>query len=212
MFGEHELETKFIKILNRKIHLVEESNDVVLYKRDDVRVFLRRDAGDFMILPAPASGYGVKFLMVKLLQRIAVPPRETISGFLSAPVDIEVKAGNLTIDRFIIGQEKYALYGQDNMGVIARYHVSEFKEREPEEIGLMKIIIENPTDNWRMVDRVVVPIWESVMFYSKEKAYYPLIILTTKNIYEVNNTGNPPDGRLKATHMAEPLPNFKMRW
>ncbi len=212
MFGKHELKTKFIKIYDKKIHLVEKSKDTVLYRRDNVEVFLKKSEDGLRILPAPASGYGVKFLMIKLSQKIAVPPKATLSGFLSAPIDIEVKAGNLTIDRFIIGREKYALYGQDNMGVIARYHVSEFNEREPDKLGVMRIIVENPSDEWRIVGRVVVPIGGSMMFYSKEKAYYPLVILTTKSIYEVNNTGNPPDGRLKATHTAEPLPNFKMRW
>ncbi len=212
MFGVHELRTQFIKIGDIKIHLVEESEERILYRRDDIRVLLHKGEGDFKILPAPAVGYGVKFLMVKLLQKIAVPPEETISGFLSAPVDVEVKVGSLTIDRFVAGREKYALYGQETMGVIARYHVSEFTEKEPDSIGVLRIMVENPTDEWKMVERIVVPIWNSVMFYSKEKAYYPLVILTTKGIYEVNNTGNPPDGRLTATQTAEPIPNFKMRW
>ncbi|WP_456394390.1 DUF432 domain-containing protein [Thermococcus sp.] len=212
MFGEHELKTKFIKILDRRIHLVEESGGRVLYRRDDVRVIIPGGDGGFRVLPAPASGYGVEFLMIKLSRKIAVPPKATISGYLSAPIDVEVKAGDLTIDRFVVGREKYALYGQDSMGVIARYHISDFTGEEPDSLGVMKLVIENPSDRWRMVEKVVVPIGGSAMFYSEERAYYPLVILTTKGIYEVNNTGNPPDGRLKATRTAEPIPNFRMRW
>ncbi|NJE85615.1 DUF432 domain-containing protein [Thermococcus sp. CX2] len=212
MFGEHELKTQFIKILDKKIHLVEMPGDKILYKRDDVRVLIKRGEGAFNVLPSPATGYGVKFLMVKFSSRIAIPPKERLTGYLSAPIDIEVKSGDVTIDRFVIGREKYALYGQDNVGVIARYHVSEFLERTPEELGVIKLVINNPTDEWKLVDKIVIPIRNSVMFYSPERAYYPLVILTTKEPYEVNNTGNPPDGTLKATHRAEPLPNFKMRW
>ncbi|ANF22728.1 DUF432 domain-containing protein [Thermococcus piezophilus] len=212
MFGEHELKTQFIKILNKKIHLVEMPGDKILYKRDNVRVLIKRGKGAFNVLPSPATGYGVKFLMVKFSSRLSIPPKERLTGYLSTPIDIEVKSGDVMIDRFVIGREKYALYGQDNVGVIARYHVSEFLERTPDELGVIKLVINNPTDEWKLVDKIVIPIRNSVMFYSPERAYYPLVILTTKEPYEVNNTGNPPDGTLKATHRAEPLPNFKMRW
>ena len=96
--------------------------------------------------------------------------------------------------------------------MITRYHVSEFHRQVPDSIGVLKLIINNPTDEWKVVERIVLPIRNSVMFYSREKAYYPLVILTTKEPYEVNNTGNPPDGTLKPTHRSEPLPNFRMRW
>ena len=212
MFGEYPLRTQFIKILDKKIHLVEQSDETVLYRRDDVRVLIKKSQEKLVILPAPAEGYGVKFLMVKMAKRIAVPPHERMTGYLSAPIDISVRTGSVEIDRFVVGREKYALYGEKTVGVIARYHVSDFSERPPESPGIIKLIISNPTEEWKLVDRVVFPIRNSVMFYSEDRAYYPLIILTTKEIYEVNNTGNPPDGTLKPTHEAEPLPNFRMRW
>jgi len=212
MFGEYELKTQFIKIVDKKIHLVENPDDTVLYRRDGVKVLIKKGDEGLLVLPAPAEGYGVKFLMVKLSERIAIPPRERLIGYLSAPIDITVKSGNIEIDRFVIGREKYALYGEKTIGIIARHHVSPFYREVPDSIGVVKLIVDNPTDEWKMVERVVFPIRNSVMFYSKERAYYPLIILTTKEVYEVNNTGNPPDGTLKPTHEAEPLPNFRMRW
>ncbi|ASA76829.1 DUF432 domain-containing protein [Thermococcus sp. 5-4] len=212
MFGEHELKTQFIKIIDKKIHLVESSEDTVLYRRDDVSVLIKRGGENLLVLPAPAEGYGVKFLMIKLSERIAVPPGEKLTGYLSAPIDISVRSGNIEIDRFVVGREKYALYGEKTIGVIARYHVSDFYGEIPDSPGIVKLIINNPTESWKLVEKIVFPIRNSVMFYSEDRAYYPLIILTTKEIYEVNNTGNPPDGTLKPTHEAEPLPNFRMRW
>ena len=213
MFGEHELKTQFIKILDKKIHLVEESEDTVLYRREGVKVLIKKGGtGKLSVLPAPAEGYGVKFLMIRLAEKTAIPPGESVSGYLSAPIDVSVRAGGVEIDRFVVGREKYALYGEKTIGVIARYHVSEFHRQVPDSIGVLKLIINNPTDEWKVVERVVLPIRNSVMFYSREKAYYPLVILTTKEPYEVNNTGNPPDGTLKPTHRSEPLPNFRMRW
>jgi hypothetical protein len=210
-FGEHELRTKFIHVGEKKLHIVENPDGTFTYRRDGVRVRII-DGGRLFVLPAPAEGYGVKFLMLRLLERLAVPPGETFHGYLSAPIDVVVKAGGTIIDRFVIGREKYALYGEHSIGVVARYHRSCFHGKEPDSLGVIKLAVRNPTREWKLVERVVIPIRNSVMFYSDEKAYYPLIILTTKEPYEVNNTGNPPDGRLKATHRAEPLPNFRMRW
>ncbi|ASJ08468.1 hypothetical protein A3L11_04165 [Thermococcus siculi] len=212
MFGEYELKTQFIKIIDKKIHLVEESGDRILYRRDGVKVLIKKKTGKLLVLPAPAEGYGVKFLMVRLAEKIAVPPGERLMGYLSAPIDISVRAGDIEIDRFVVGREKYALYGEKTVGVITRYHVSDFHSTIPDTPGVIKLIISNPTEEWKLVERVVFPIRNSVMFYSEDKAYYPLVILTTKETYEVNNTGNPPDGTLKPTHVSEPLPNFRMRW
>jgi len=210
-FGEFELRTMFINVLNRRIRITENPDGTFLYQRDDVSVLLP-GRGTLKVLPAPAEGYGVKFLMVRFKPEVAVPPGETVTSYLSAPIDVVVKSGNTLIDRFVVGREKYALYGERTIGVIARYHVSGFTPKEPDSIGVIKLVLRNPTSDWKLVEKVVLPIRNSVMFYSDTKAYYPLIILTTKEPYEVNNTGNPPDGMLRPTHKAEPLPNFRMRW
>ncbi|WP_258083166.1 DUF432 domain-containing protein [Thermococcus thermotolerans] len=212
MFGEYELKTQFIKIMDKKIHLVEKPGDTVLYRRDEVRVLIKRGEDGLFVLPAPAEGYGVRFLMIRLSEKIAVPPKDRLTGYLSAPIDITVRSGGTEIDRFVVGREKYALYGRITSGVIARYHTSGFYREAPEAPGVVKLIINNPTGDWKLVEKVVIPIKGSAMFYSRDKAYYPLVVLTTREPYEVNNTGNPPDGTLRKTHEAEPIPNFRMRW
>ena len=211
MFGEHRLRTQFIHVGDSKIHVLENPDETFTYRRDGVVVKIV-EGKELSILPAPAEGYGVGFLMVKLSEKLLIPPGEVVHGYLRAPVDVVVIVGNTPIDRFVVGREKYALYGEQTVGVIARYHVSEFYGEEPESLGVVKLIIRNPTREWRLVERVVIPIKNSVMFYSKEKAYYPVVILTTKEPYEVNNTGNPPDGRLMATPGTATIPNFRMRW
>ena len=210
-FGEHELKTQFIHVGDKKIHILENPDGTFFYRRDDVKILIA-GRGRVKVLPTPAEGYGVRFLMIRLSTKVAVPPRESAIGYLSAPVDVGVWSGEAEIDRFTVGREKYALYGDATQGVIARYHVSEFFGEEPDSIGVLKLLIRNPTGEWKLVERIVVPIKNSTMFYSPEKAYYPLVILTTKEPYEVNNTGNPPEGMLQRTHEAEPIPNFRMRW
>ncbi len=78
---------------------------------------------------------------------LVIPPKDAIAGFVEAPpVEVDVKIGDLTIDHFILGREKYALYGAIEAGVICRYHVSPFYTEEPEAIGgVAKLIVSNPS-------------------------------------------------------------------
>ncbi|ALM76244.1 DUF432 domain-containing protein [Thermococcus barophilus] len=212
MFGEYDLKTRFIRVFDKKIHLTEETEDIVVYRRDEVKRIIKK-SGKLKILPSPAIGYGVKLLMIRFDEPIAIPPKDTISGYAEAPVEVDVKLGKLTIDHFILGKEKYALYGTVDVGVITRYHRSPFYLKEPESVGIAKIVISNPSKEWKIVDRVVFPIKDSVMFYNAEKAYYPLLIVTLKtDTPEVNNTGKPPEENLIPTKEALSLPNFLMRW
>ncbi len=212
MFGEYELKTRFIRVFDKKIHITEETNDIVVYRRDDVKRIIKK-SGKLKILPSPAIGYGVKLLMIRFDEPIAIPPRDAISGYAEAPIEVDIKIGKLIIDHFILGQEKYALYGTVDVGVITRYYRSPFYLKEPESAGVVKIIISNPSKEWKMVDRIVFPIKDSVMFYTAEKAYYPLLAVTLKaNVQEVNNTGKPPKENLIPTKEALSLPNFMMRW
>lgn len=214
MFGGHELRTQFIKIGDKKLHLLELEGDFVRYRRDDVeRLIKRRDGEKLEVLPAPAEGYGIRLLMVVLREPLAIPPGEEVVGFLEAPVDVEVRTGELTIDRFVVGREKYALYGSVEAGAIARYHVSSFTLKEPDSLGVMVVSITNPTRNWEGIDKVVVPIRGSTMYYSPEKAYYPLVKVSLGDaIPEVNNTGKPPKEGLMVSGRKKALPNFLMRW
>ncbi|WP_048151091.1 DUF432 domain-containing protein [Palaeococcus ferrophilus] len=213
MFGEHELRTQFIKIADTKIHLLEERGGLLRYRRDDVERLIKVSGEKLKILPAPAEGYGVRLLMIKLKSPIALPPRESIDGFVSAPVEVSVKIGNLQVDRFIPGKEKYALYGTLEAGVICRYHVSDFDTREPDSIGVARVRMSNPSNEWKSIERIVVPIRGTTMYYTAERAYYPLLIVVLKNhMPEVNNTGKPPVDGLEAVGESHSLPNFMMRW
>jgi hypothetical protein len=214
MFGEHELRTQFIKIGSTKIHLLEDSPGLVRYRHEDVEKLIKiKDGEKLSVLPAPAVGYGVRLLMVKLRESLVVPPKDSLSGFLDAPVEVEVKVGGTSIDRFQVSREKYALYGTIEAGAIARYHVGSFGVNEPDSLGVLKMIISNPSGEWKTLEKLVVPIWNSTMYYTPEKAYYPLILVTLKNhIPEVNNTGKAPKDGLIPVGPGEALPNFLMRW
>ncbi|HII67925.1 MAG TPA: DUF432 domain-containing protein [Thermococcaceae archaeon] len=213
MFGEHELKTQFIKIGDRKIHLLEESESLVRYRRDEVEKIIKSNGEKLKVLPAPATGYGVRLLMVKFKEPLIVPSHDSLAGFIEAPIEIDVKVGGLSVDHFIVGREKYALYGALEAGVICRYHVSPFYLKEPDSIGEAKLIVSNPSPEWKSLERVIIPIWKTSMYYEGTKVYYPLLIVTMKNqAPEVNNTGRAPKEGLNAVGEGLSLPNFLMRW
>jgi len=213
MFGEHELKTQFIKIADKKIHLREEKSGIIRYRRDDFEAIIKNNGERLKVLPSPAIGYGVKLLMIKFREPVVVPPRDAIVGFVETPVEIDVKVGSLTIDHFLIGREKYALYGTLEAGVICRYHVSPFYIEEPDSLGIAKIVISNPSSEWKSLGRIVIPIRGTSMYYESAKAYYPLLVVTTKDHSpEVINTGRPPKEGLKIVGEGLSLPNFLMRW
>ncbi|ASJ03908.1 DUF432 domain-containing protein [Thermococcus barossii] len=213
MFGEHELKTQFIKIGEKKVHIVEEKGDVFKYRRDDVEVMFKGAGNKLEILPAPATGYGVKLLMIDFGESVVVPPGEKMEFFLSAPVEVDVRLGDVTIDHFNLSREKYALYGTPEVGAIARYWRSRLYISEPNETGVVKVHINNGSKRWWELDHLVIYLKDTVMYYSEERAYYPLIIVEFKTgVPEINNTGEPPKEGLKPTKEPLPLPNFVMRW
>jgi len=214
MFGEHELKTRFIKIGGTKIHLLEDSPGLIRYRREDVEKLIKiKDGEKLSVLPAPAIGYGVRLLMVKLREPLVVPPKDSLPGFVDAPIEVEVKVGGTSIDRFQVFREKYSLYGTIEAGAIARYHVGSFRANEPDSMGVLKIIVSNPSREWKTLEKLVMPIWNSTMYYAQERAYYPLIIVMLKNhVPEVNNTGKAPKEGLTPVGPSDALPNFLMRW
>lgn len=213
MFGEHELKTQFIKVGDRKIHLLEESESLIRYRRDEVERIIKNNGEKLKVFPAPAIGYGVKLLMVKFNEPLVVPPHDSLTGFIEAPIEIDVKVGELSVDHFIVGKEKYALYGSLEAGVICRYHVSSFYTKEPSAIGVAKLIVSNPSPEWKSLERVVIPIRGTSMYYETTKAYYPLLVVTIKDHSpEVNNTGKAPKEGLNMVGEGLSLPNFLMRW
>lgn len=213
MFGEHELKIQFIKVGDKEIHLVEDIESLVRYRRDEVERIIKNNGEKLKVFPTPAFGYGVGVLMIKFNEPLVVPPNDSLTGFIEAPVEIDVKVGELSIDHFILGREKYALYGTLEAGVICRYHVSPFYTKEPDSIGVAKLTVSNPSPGWKSLERIVIPIKGTTMYYESTRAYYPLLIVTIKDqIPEVNNTGEAPKDGLNAVGERLPLPNFLMRW
>jgi hypothetical protein len=152
--------------------------------------------------------------MIDFGEKVVIPPGDEMEFFLSAPVEVDVKLGDVIVDHFDVSREKYALYGTPEVGAIARYWRARPSMAEPEDaLGVVRIKIRNGSRKWRELDHVVIYLKDTVMYYSTGKAYYPLILVEFKaGVPEVNNTGMPPLNGLKPTKEPLPLPNFLMRW
>ncbi|EEB74577.1 DUF432 domain-containing protein [Thermococcus sp. AM4] len=213
MFGSHELKTQFIKVHGIKIHLLEDG-EFVRYRRGEVtRAIKRTPGGRITLLPAPATGYGVGLLMIRLKSPLVVPPGERVEGYVSAPVELDVRVGGLSIDRFSLTREKYALYGTIETGAIARYWISDFSEKEPESVCVAKLSVVNVSTDWKAIDKVVFPINGSTMYYRGDRAYYPLITVKLGNGFpEIDNTGRAPEDNLVRVGKLKDFPDFLMRW
>ncbi|HII61087.1 TPA: DUF432 domain-containing protein [Pyrococcus horikoshii] len=206
MFGKIKLTNLEIKMGNELISIKEEGDYFLYLRRDVERVIV----GDYLqILPAPARGYGVKLMMVKLKRPIALAPGKSIEGFIQVPVEVSVKVGDSEIDRFGIGREKYALYGTLENGVIVRYCTG-YIGNEPNGLGNLKVKIVNKGEDWGFIDRIVFPMLD-LMYYSKDKAFYPLIRVEIQEDINVINTGEAPLPNLVSTGEEKSL-RFRMRW
>ncbi|MFA4640390.1 DUF432 domain-containing protein [Pyrococcus kukulkanii] len=206
MFGKIKLAQGSISIGDQKIE-IKRLREWFEYLRGDVR---RKIVGDTLqILPAPAKGYGVKLMMVRLEEDIVIAPGNRVEGFLTVPIEVSVRAGEVEVDRFPLGGEKYALYGTLERGVIVRYSRGSIQEK-PNGIGVLKVKLINRGTSWGRVDRIVFPLLD-VMYYTKDRAFYPLVEVIVDKDIEVVNTGEPPMDGLSVVGELKKL-SFKMRW
>lgn len=66
-------------------------------------------------------GYGVKFFMIKFRDFFVIFLKDVVVGFVEVFIEVDVKIGDLIIDYFIFGKEKYVFYGVIEVGVICCY-------------------------------------------------------------------------------------------
>lgn len=104
------------------------------------------------------------FIEIKFREIMIEPNGKTIV-FLTMPIEIgvflEAKSGEQTLlDIVTFCHPKFSLYGAASRGVIARFHQSEVYSLPPTvrnyQEGLLRLEIENDTNEWATVGRVVL--------------------------------------------------------
>ena len=104
------------------------------------------------------------FIEIKF-REITIEPNGKTVVFLTMPIEIgvflETKNGDRTLlDIVSFCNPKFSLYGAASRGVITRYHESEVYSLPPAvrnyQEGLLRLELENNTDEWATVSRVVL--------------------------------------------------------
>lgn len=104
------------------------------------------------------------FIEIKF-REITIEPNGKTVVFLTMPIEIgvflETKNGDRTLlDIVSFCHPKFSLYGAASRGVITRYHESEVYSLLPAvrnyQEGLLRLELENNTDEWATVNRVVL--------------------------------------------------------
>lgn len=213
MFGEYEFRIQFIKIVDKKIYFFEDKGGIVRYRCDDFEVIIKNNGEKLKVFFVLVLGYGVKFFMIKFRDFFVIFLKDVVVGFVEVFIEVDVKIGDLIIDYFIFGKEKYVFYGVIEVGVICCYQVSFFYIEELEFIGVVKFIVFNFFFEWKLFERVVVLIKGILMYYENIKVYYFLFFVMFKNYsLEVNNMGRLLKEGLNVVGKGFLLFNFLMRW
>ncbi|CAF30091.1 DUF432 domain-containing protein [Methanococcus maripaludis] len=211
MFGYRPLIPEKFQIENQEIE-IEEKDGMLRYTRGNTSKLIKKSSYSLKIVPRPAFGYGVHYLTINFKEPVIVPPKDTFRGYVESPCDIELKLGDMELDLIKLGKEKYTIYGTVDIGDISRYHLSEVYTKEPDSPCVTKFILSNGSNYWKTFEKLVFPIWETIMYYSEDKAYYPTIINITKNgTVELLNTAKTPKNGLTGTKNVTPVSNFLRR-
>ena len=189
-YGEYTIEQKMEKHFG--------PNDLVMFKVDHNKyVYQHFENGNLVVekviasdrplvlgifpiapLNTPAK-YG-SHVMLKLIAPLVLDPRSHVDAYLTMPIEIGVirSSGDdiQPIDAFSVGQPKYALYGNPELGIICRYYEtrinSEIPKVTPYSEAIVRVHFHNYTDKINTVNRIVFPIEGADFYYRKNEAYY----------------------------------------
>jgi len=211
MFGYRPLFPEKFLIENQEIE-IEEMDGLLKYIRGNTAKLIKKSSYSLRIVPSPAVGYGVHYLTINFKEPVVVPPKDTFKGYVESPCNIELKLGEMELDLIKLGKEKYTIHGTVDIGDISRYYLSEVYTKEPDSLCVTKFVLSNGSNDWKTFEKLVFPIWETIMYYSEDKAYYPTIINLTKNgTIELLNTAKAPKTGLIGTKNITPVSSFLRR-
>lgn len=149
----------------------EDKNGMYHYKRDIVgwkhESNIATQTGIFYLQPIEPLNLPdnvTDFIEIEF-KEITIEPNSTTVVFLTIPIEIgvflEAKNGERNLlDIVTFCHPKFSLYGAASRGVITRFHKSEVYAMPPSvenyKEGLLRLEIENDTDEWATVGRVVI--------------------------------------------------------
>lgn len=180
VYGSYKLSELDVSVRDLRIWV--EKDGVYRYRRrlgnaEVEKIFLR----DQEIILNPVEPVNLprsitNYLFIQLSKPIVVEPVSSVEIYTTFPIEIGVfvAKGSILedIDVFSFLNPKYALYGEPRGGVIARFWQSDVFSKQPNvdplENGIMKLRIQNLSDYWCEVSKVVFDIYAMKIYYSDE--------------------------------------------
>lgn len=168
-------------------------------------------------VPQPLTNY----IYVKLQEPVNLPPNGEIWGYIKIPVDIgiciNVEDDSNLIDVFPVKKVKYALYGQSDAGVIARFNISKFSTQKPDEDtveageAVAQISIENGVNQWVEVGIVLIDAYMVDLWFMRN-TWQAETQLVNVNVYSQNTAKiNYVDKKVKGFEKVYVPSTFKAR-
>lgn len=169
MFGTH---TSPLKVSARDITIsVQPEGEMLRYMRTckDTTVDKLLVASRAKLLICPVEPVNTpknditQCLQISFSDTLVVAPKAHKKVFVTFPVEIGVfldtKSGHDLVDVFTLAREKYTLYGDVTLGTICKYWSSDVSTTAPSpdplEEGVMELAINNTTNSWVKVTKVV---------------------------------------------------------
>ncbi|MBR5008967.1 MAG: DUF432 domain-containing protein, partial [Methanocorpusculum sp.] len=160
----------------------EDKNGMYNYKRDIVgwkhESNIATQTGTFYLQPIEPLNLPdnvTDFIEIEF-KEITIEPEGKAVVFLTIPIEIgvflEAKNGERNLlDIVTFCHPKFSLYGAASRGVITRFHKSEVYAMPPSvdnyKEGLLRLEIENDTDEWATIGRVVIYQKGLVLYYDE---------------------------------------------
>jgi len=159
----------------------EENNGIIQYRREIAgSVFQGKiaTAKKYYYLepvePMNIPSHITDFLQIKFDEEILLEPSSSTEIYLTIPLGIgiflESEKGEMNLlDMAGFNKQHFSLYGQPDRGVITRHHVSKVYSAPPlvsnYKEAILHVDIENKTDEWRKVGRVILYMKELELYY-----------------------------------------------
>lgn len=178
MFGCYEF-GKSVRLDTAEIETYEDSGLYIYHRKSDREVTKVISSASTLVInpvePVTQPKEITHYLLVEIKKPISLAPLSHLVFFLTFPVEIgiyvSVKKNMEHIDSFTLTNPKYTLYGIPHKGLVCKFWESDIYSNIPDvkpyHEGVMKVDLQNTSNNWTELKKIVFDAYYMKIFYSK---------------------------------------------
>ena len=181
MFGNQGIPSEF-KINGITINISKEKGKVIyrrLTEEDLIEKVVLGDVTEVLFTPVEPLNLPKRltpYLLIQMDNSILIGPRSRSNIYLKFPIEIGCFLQNddayQMIDVFTNSKSKFTLYGHFKSGVICKYWESAQYNKlpvcDPLNEGVLKLNLDNRTDEWVEISKVVLNAFNIKMYYTEK--------------------------------------------